>query len=666
MGNEIIDFYQKENQRKTIKWVFFDCFDTIIHRNLHTDNIAMKWAEKMCQILNLSILPVILYTIRKESENSSRLEKGIILKEYTYRELLEQIYMRLSFYEDFKISFCEFYKISLDLELFLERKYGHVDKEAEEAIAFFKMKHIKLAIVSDFYLSKDELSSLLGKFGINGIDHIFVSSDFGKAKYSGELYEEILKYLGIDPTYILMIGDNKKSDLIRAKSKGIKAFYKKWDHYPEVNDRRMVQKRLMYLAKHKGQYAYENYAFALYYFIDELYRKLRTDEVKEVLFLAREGEMLKRLFDIYLQIAGETSIKTYYFYTSRIASYAASLRPIGEEGFEGLFRRSKDLSILTFLRSIGWDEGEIKQLEICIRDDINRKILGFQDSNEFKQLKNNTTFLGIYDKHRLEQSELIIKYIEQLGVDYHKGLNIVDVGWRGSIQDNLFQCFNGKISIHGYYIGVSKLWNNSKENMKEGLVFSEYPIKSENFEIWNFDKFMFERILLAAHPTTIGYRIQGNNVEPILKSYINESEAYQYISPWQETVKDLFSNIADIFADTIYHPRDFRDLFTKVHLKMLCKVGVREVVMQKELYRYNYESFGDFGLTKANYSKEILLSSLKNKIPVRKILKNGINFTYIQSISITTYCVVHGLEWILPILYRILYIGEMKKICVKK
>ncbi|MCM1175366.1 MAG: HAD-IA family hydrolase [Blautia sp.] len=604
--------------------------------------------------------------MRKESESSLRLEKGILLREYTYRELAEQIYMRLSFYEGFNASFPEFYKIALELELFLERKYGYVDKEIEEAIAFFRARNVRLAVVSDFYLNKEELASLLKKFGIDQFDLIFVSSDFGKAKYSGELYEEILKELKTDPAHILMIGDNRKADFISAKSKGIRAYYKKWNDCLKVNDRRKIQKDLARLAKRKKRYAYENYAFVLYCFIDKLYKKLKADEIQEVLFLAREGEMLKRLFDIYLRIKEETDIKTYYFYTSRIASYAAGLKPIKEEKFGGLFRRRKDLSILVFLKSIGWEEGEIKQLEDCIGDDINRKIPGFPDSPEFQELKGNTTFLRIYDKHRSEQNQLMLKYIEQSGVDYHRGLNIVDVGWRGSIQDNLFRCFDGKINIHGYYIGVSKLWTNSKENLKEGLIFSEYPCKSENFEIWNFDKFMFERILIADHPTTNGYKETEGSVIPVLKSYIDESEAYRYISSWQEAVTILFSDIAGIFADTVYRPDDFRDLFAKIHLRMLCKIGTKEIRMQKKLYHYNYESFGDFGLTKVNYLKEIRSSFSKHKIPVRKIIKNGVNFAYIQSISITTYCVAHGMEWVLPILYRILYIGELKKICVKR
>ncbi len=664
MENKIINYYKKQNMKKDIKLVCFDCFDTILHRYIHTDNIKMKWAKQVCHNFQLATTETILYQIRKESENELSREKSIIIKEYSYRELIEQIFEKLKFKEEISISFKEFYQITLKIELDLEEENSYVDEESKVAIEYFIKNDVSIAIISDFYFSGKELVQLLHRFGIF-ITNVYVSSDFGKGKYSGELYKEIFKLVNLKPDNILMIGDNRKSDILSAKINGMQTFYKKWNGYPVIKDYKSISKELLILETTKKRFPYENYSFVLYYFIDKLYQKLKRDRVRQVLFLAREGEMLKALFDKYADLKGETEIKTFYFYTSRISSFAAGVNSIEKEDFRGLFNKYNDLSILTFLKSLGWENNQIEQVKKNININIDKVIFKFPNSPEFKLLKSNPIFVEIYNLHRIKQNKMMKQYLEQMGVNYTDELNIVDVGWRGSIQDNLFACFQKKVRIHGYYIGISKTWENFRENMKEGLIFSDFPLNSDNKEIWNFDKFMFERILLASHPTTIGYKNINGQIYPILKEYINDEEAFQYISPLQERIKELFTKITNLFAETVYQAEDFKFLFTKIHLRMLCKIGINEVIMQKKLYWYNYESFGEFGRSKTNYFNELLLAARTNKIPMKNILKNGINLTYIQSISITTLFITHGLGWLLPIMYRIFYFGELRRLNLK-
>lgn len=589
------------------------------------------------------------------------LNKGIVLREYSFYELMQSVYGKIFFMHGSDVSFHSFYQISSELELELEKEYGYVDAETKTAIEFFCSRKIKVVVVSDTYFSGDQIRNLLDKFGVIGIDDIYASSDYGEGKYSGKLYDKVLEGLNAEPGNILMIGDNRKSDIACAKAKGFRTYYKKWNVYPKAFTFEGVKEELFSLAKKRKKYAYENYAFALFYFIDKLYLKIKMDRVVDILFLAREGEFLKELFDEYLKNIGDNNIRTHYFYTSRISSFAAGLRSLDEETFEGLFNKYGDLSILTFLKSMGWEDKKIEKLREKLQFDFEKCIEDFPQSSEFRSLKNNTVFRQMYDSHRMEQNRLLLKYLRELRIDYSDGIHIVDVGWRGSIQDNLFKCFQGNINIHGYYIGISKIWGNSDKNEKEGIVFSEYPLKTKNFEVWNFDKFMFERIMLASHPTTVGYKFEQDHVKPIFKNFLNEDEAYQYILPYQIRVKELFVCILKIFKNIVYSAEDFDLVFTSIHLKMLCKIGIKEVKMQKTLYHYNHESFGEFGKTKAGFFNEILTAIKLNKIPFRRIVHNGLNFTYIQSVSITTICVAHGAGWILPILYRLFYWGESKK-----
>ena len=44
---------------------------------------------------------------------------------------------------------------------------------------------------------------------------------------------------------------------------------------------------------------YCGYVFYLYLFIEKLYMKARQDGAENLFFLSREGEFLKKLFDLY-------------------------------------------------------------------------------------------------------------------------------------------------------------------------------------------------------------------------------------------------------------------------------------------------------------------------------------------------------------------------------
>ena len=138
---------------------------------------------------------------------------------------------------------------------------------------------------------------------------------------------------------------------------------------------------------------YIDYAYSLYLFIRELYRKCIEDGVKNIFFLSREGQILKELFDSYLQLENNRSIKTHYFYTSRISSFVASLKNIENESFDTLFRSYRHLSLFKFMENCGFQMQEIQPVMDSSDLDFNKKIINIAESDELKSLKKNREFL---------------------------------------------------------------------------------------------------------------------------------------------------------------------------------------------------------------------------------------------------------------------------------
>lgn len=51
----------------------------------------------------------------------------------------------------------------------------------------------KVILISDMFLTKDIIETMLFQNGIDTWDNLYLSSDIGKRKDSGELYEYVLK-----------------------------------------------------------------------------------------------------------------------------------------------------------------------------------------------------------------------------------------------------------------------------------------------------------------------------------------------------------------------------------------------------------------------------------------------------------------------------------------
>jgi predicted HAD superfamily hydrolase len=91
---------------------------------------------------------------------------------------------------------------------------------------------------------------------------------------------------------------------------------------------------------------FSNHAFPLYLFTERLYTQLIESDCKDILFMSREGQFLKKLFERYCGIRSElglpvTNIKTHYFYGSRNSIMSASMKEIEKEDFNLMFRYFK-------------------------------------------------------------------------------------------------------------------------------------------------------------------------------------------------------------------------------------------------------------------------------------------------------------------------------------
>ena len=239
----------------------------------------------------------------------------------------------------------------------LEAEAGHcfAFKPTVQLIRAAKAQGLKVIVVSDTYLDKDQLRALIagaaGQDVADLIDEVFCSSQYGTPKVVG-LFKHVLRALKVQPQAILHLGDNGEADYTAPAALGIRAVH--LSQFDEDTEQRLrleaATSTLLHgrgltdapvLQPHRAQLAagrahLEDPASALGYavlgpvfhaFAHWLRREARDLAAARpgrvrMLFLMRDGYLPKRAYDA---IAGKDDPKGIEVEISRYTAGAASL-----------------------------------------------------------------------------------------------------------------------------------------------------------------------------------------------------------------------------------------------------------------------------------------------------------------------------------------------------
>lgn len=220
---------------------------------------------------------------------------------------------------------------------------------------------------------------------------IYVSCDLKKKKKTGNLYKAILEINDFNAADCLMIGDNEHSDVKMAEANGFAAIHRPYKNNKAID----AIDELKRIENKYGSLPFVTYAFGFYRYIDLLYKEAILNKYNTLIFLSREGFILKQLFDHY-QESKSKKIVTKYLYVSRYSTFLPSLKPLEEENFDAILDQYGDISLKSFLKNLHFTP---KDLSIILNgfDDVDTIVKGFRNSSQFLELKENKTFQSIYN-----------------------------------------------------------------------------------------------------------------------------------------------------------------------------------------------------------------------------------------------------------------------------
>ncbi len=590
--------------------VVFDIFDTLIHRRVHPEDVKKLTAKRLLEVFPFanSLSWRTLYGYRQEIERELCFEnqaKGLDL-EFSFPSFTQRYFNCLveKGCLDAGVSEEQFRLLMQDIELSVEHSVQYADPYVKEAIQQLHERGMAVSFLSDFYLPSTMLSTILSWHGVDGCyQNVVASSDFLETKRSGKLYKRFLEKMNLSPAAMLMVGDNKEVDGVMALQNGFEVIcidrVEQYKCYKELAHIFACEKTIMkelnaLFPKNK---IFPELSLSLFNFIRKLHGQLVTDGVRDVFFLSREGQPLQRLFASYqqsIQAKKSVYVRSHYFFASRRSTFIPSLGLLEQEDFSMLFRQYRRISLRDFLLSLGMDEqlGAIAQ-ELSV--DPRYREEDFPTSETFYKLLANPQFVASYEEKRAVQRRCFFRYLEGFGVDVEEnGLALVDVGWKGTIQDNIHRIVGGKYPVSGYYLGMLASGDCAGDNRKQGILFSCLQgTPSKGFFVYRDNTALFEVILAADHGSASHYEEKIGRGYGVLEDFEKDAPLFERkIQPLLSEQEKRFEEICALMSTYPIDDGTFDRFVAKKHARMVYFPRRRELDWFTSIY--HRENFGLF------------------------------------------------------------------------
>ncbi len=445
------------------KIVSFDIFDTLIVRDVNKPVDVFKIMETRLGIHDF-------YNKRIEAEKKAR-EK----QENTDEVTIEDIYRSFdNMSEEDTLQMCK-------TELEIEKSLCHPNRDI---LPFYEkcLQKYRVIIVSDMYFPQEMMAELLTSCGITGYQKLYISCDIMKSKASaGELLKYVADNLGVKCSEITHIGNDFKADYLNAKRIDLKAIKVKTkapdrliceESREKYNDDETTQFNLIYSFINNTtditddfyyRFGYENFGVLLWGFCKWLIEELKSEHIEQVLFVARDGYIIKKVYD---SMGYSEIVPSYYFEMSRRSAIVPSALSKGlsyDEMIKAVSLPAR-INIMQFFDAWGLEIEKYKDaLLVC----------GIKENEIFwlSKLAEEVKIQKLYEclkkdivQNAHDERNLYTEYIRQF--HFEKKTALVDIGWAGTIQKQLISSLNDlemNHNVFGYYLALDKRAQNNRD-----------------------------------------------------------------------------------------------------------------------------------------------------------------------------------------------------------
>ena len=389
----------------------------------------------------------------------------------------------------------------------------------------------RLAIASDFYMRTDDLSRVVHAAAPDWVDvPVYVSVDRKCSKrLGGGLLELIREDYQIAPKDHLHIGDNVHSDVeVQIAAGGMAIHVQRRDEFPAAGEFTVSDLPACSAALRRDLAAFDrdnatgdehelagrSAAPLAVTVVASAIEKAYRAGVDRVHYVSREGIFLAKVHELVeplLRPPGLPAVSAIHLALSRRATFGASLQAPLRFSLQRMWSMYASQSVAAMLISIGLDPADFESA---------MKRAGLTADEVLADARNDrrmTAFLADEDvdnrirTHVERARELLRRYVTSR-TTLSDPFILVDIGWRGTIQDNLVRALGIRSSI-GVYLGLYPFLNAQPPgSVKVGVAFDGN--QGEEFE-FSEPPAVLERPWTPDVPSTVGFRERDGDVAPI-------------------------------------------------------------------------------------------------------------------------------------------------------
>lgn len=462
-----------------IDFISFDIFDTLVVRDVLKPTDVFKLLEHQNGIPEFANKRVSAEREARKNKESAEVN-------------LHEIYASFSEIDSNKIE--EFCNNEIDMEMSVCQPNKHL-------VDFYHkcLEKKKVILLSDMYMSAEQIQAILSKCGIFGYEKIYVSNEAQKSKANGSLYDYVAKDLGVDGKNVLHVGNDIKSDILNAKKHGFRALKIPMNQSNLLinkinikglnqNEKKAAKQLERFTNNHTisinddrefyYKYGYENLGILLWGFCNWIYKSFLEEGTKQALFVARDGYIIKQAYDSMML---SKKIDSHYFEMSRRSIRVPSVfsRELTYHEMVENLPVIGATNIVQIFDAWGLDyKPYIDKIEKCG--------LNISETLRKKCLKDDIRIQMLYEvmqpqiiSNAQAEKEMLMEYLKAF--DFEMPTAIVDIGYNGTTQKDLIKLLDKagmKSNITGYYMMLSR---NARKNLPVGSKFSAKGYIFDNF-----------------------------------------------------------------------------------------------------------------------------------------------------------------------------------------
>ena len=500
--------------------------------------------------------------------------------------------------------------------------------------------------LSDFYMSGQVLQDLLEKTGMP--EHVrtgLVSCDVGMNKRSGRIFEYVQSLAGVKPARHLHIGDNAWSDVEVANKHVARALL----YQPEQEHaKRTLYERNFHNREDALRGALEslvNSSQPAEFGSDDFYsfgrkcsilfigfalmtmERALSNKIDTLYFFTREGEFFREIYNRLrdADVLGLPAPRSHLLMVSRISTFAASLRKFAVNDLMRLWNQYSQQSMQALLKSLamepkGW---ELRLAEHGL--DLASPIQYPWMDERVQSFLNDPTTQEKMQKHLHAKSLELEKYLQAEGINKTESkIGIVDIGWRGTIQDNL-ACTLPNTELVGFYMGLNRFINDQPKNV---LKESYGPnLNSSNDLATLLDSVApLEMLCNSPNGSVTHYEVFSAGARAVRKIDQDENRVFtEYVCRFQAGVLDSVPYWAEFLRTNAYGSEEIRPLAMEVWDSIIHRPHPIET--EAYLHLNHNETFGVGGFVEkkqaiSTYVAALAFFSREHRLKVQDFLSD--------------------------------------------